>query len=377
MQITVVRPSELGESELDLWRGFQRSTPALGNPQLAPEFSVVVGRNRPQARVAVLSDGPRPIGFFPFERGPLGRGSPIATNLTGCQGLVHAPGAEWDPDELLRACGLASWEFDCLVDGQEPFAGGVSIRVPSPVMTFDDGWPGYEEQLRRRSPNTAKKIPQKARKLARDVGELRFDAVARDDAALRTLMRWKSEQYRRTGRSDRFTWRGVPEILEQLLDVDSPTFSAFVSTTRAGDRLVAVAYTLRCAEIAFGWHAAYNPEFSRYSPGLQSYLSVARAVATDGVRVLHMGRGTRDAYKQMLKTGDVVVGEGRVVRRTPLGAAHWARSASTRRVRYLVTESPRLLKTADRTLYRLGRVRTAVAGRAAVPEPAPAQGAAR
>jgi CelD/BcsL family acetyltransferase involved in cellulose biosynthesis len=360
MQISVVRPFELGETELRQWREFQCATPSLDHPMLAPEFTIVVGRHRPRSRVAVLCDGAQTVGFFPFERRRLGHGSPIATNLTGCQGLVHAPGAEWDPDQLLRACGLAVWEFDCLVDDQGPFQRYVDIRVPSPIMDFSQGWEHYWQELRHRSPNTFKKVPQKTRKLGRDVGEVTFVPDTADPTALRSLMRWKSEQYRRTGRSDRLTWRGVPEILEQLLATRSAGFQAILSATYAGDRLVSVTYTLRSPATAKGWHAAYNPEFARYSPGLAAYLAVGEAMARDGARELHMGRGTRDAYKQMLKSRDLLVGEGRVARRTPLGAAHWARSASTRRIRYAVTESPPLLKAADRTLNRAGHLRTSL-----------------
>jgi CelD/BcsL family acetyltransferase involved in cellulose biosynthesis len=363
MQITVVRPHELGESEIDLWREFQGATRSLGHPMLAPEFAVVVGRHRPQARVAVLSEGAQIVGFFPFEAGRLGHGGPIAVNLTGCQGLVHAPGADWDPDELMRACGLSIWEFDCLVEGQEPFDRYVTIRVPSPIMDLGQGWDRYSADLRKRSPNNYKKILQKSRKLGRDVGDLTFAPDVPTGTALRTLMRWKSDQYRLTGRSDRFAWRGVPEILDELLTVRSPTFAALLSTLHAGDHLVGATFTLTSHRTAAGWFAGYNPEFAKYSVGTRTQLFIAEMLAADGIRELHMGRGTRDVYKQVLKSRDLVVGEGRVTRRTPLGALHWARSAPTRRVRYFVTETPQLLRAADRTLYRYGRLRTSLSRR--------------
>ncbi|MGY1635539.1 GNAT family N-acetyltransferase [Geodermatophilus sp. SYSU D00742] len=363
MHITVVRPGELGEAEIDLWREFQRATPALQNAFLSPEFSVVVGRHRPQARVAVLSDGPRIVGFFPFERGRLGRGSPIATNLTGCQGLVHAPGAEWDTDQLLRGCGLAVYEFDSLVDGQEPFRPYEAIRVPSPIMDLSRGWAAYLAEQRQRSQATFKKLPQRARKLGREVGEVRFLHDTADRATLRTLMSWKSEQYRRTGRSDRFTWPGVPEILDELLDTRTVTFSAVLSEFRAGETLAGVTLVLRSHSSASGWFAGYNVELARYSVGMQAQLGVAEALAGEGVHELHMGRGTRDAYKQTLKSRDLVVAEGRLLRRTPAGALHWAKAAPARRIRYLVTESPRLLRAADRTLYRYGELRTSLGRR--------------
>ncbi len=120
MKISVVRPGELGPGEIAVWLSMQRQTPALANPFLCPDFTVAVGALRPSARVAVLHDGPRLAGFFPFERRGLGVGTPIGHGLNQCQGLIHAPGAEWDPKGLLRACRLSTWQFDNLVAGQRP-----------------------------------------------------------------------------------------------------------------------------------------------------------------------------------------------------------------------------------------------------------------
>ena len=76
--ISVIRPSELGPTEIAAWQDMQRTTPALANPFLSPEFTIAVGRVRPNARVAVLTEGRDITGFFPFERRRLGVGVPIA-----------------------------------------------------------------------------------------------------------------------------------------------------------------------------------------------------------------------------------------------------------------------------------------------------------
>src|SRR5689334_11411149 len=102
MQISVARPNELGSGEIAAWHSMQRQTPSLGNPFLSPEFAIAVGKFRPDARIAVLADGPTITGFFPFQRRRFGIGVPIAAGLNDCQGLIHAPGMEWDARELLR-----------------------------------------------------------------------------------------------------------------------------------------------------------------------------------------------------------------------------------------------------------------------------------
>jgi hypothetical protein len=46
----------------------QWAAPSLASPFLSPEFTIAVSRFRPGVRVAIITDGPSIIGFFPFER---------------------------------------------------------------------------------------------------------------------------------------------------------------------------------------------------------------------------------------------------------------------------------------------------------------------
>jgi CelD/BcsL family acetyltransferase involved in cellulose biosynthesis len=203
-------------------------------------------------------------------------------------------------------------------------------------------------------------VAYKQRKLARDVGDVRFVYDSRDHAALRTVRCWKSAQYRRTGRSDRFTWPGVAELVENLLDTRSAGFRGVLSMLYAHDEPVAGFFLLCTDDVVVDWFPAYNPAFAKYSPGLLIRLRVAEAAAGTGVRYLDMSRGARDLYKQRFKSRDLVVAEGRVLRHSPAAAWHWARTAPPRRVRQVVTAHPRLLRTADRVLHTYGRMRAAV-----------------
>ncbi len=194
----------------------QRATPSLDNPYLSPEFAIAVGRFRPGARVAVLTEGQSITGFFPFERRRLGIGVPICGWLTPCQGVIHAPGAEWDPRELLRGCRISAWRFDCLIADQKPFMAYHSVVAPSAMIDLSSGFDAYYDKLRAKSPRFCKEIARRARKLEREFGELRVVADSRDTGVLHTLLAWKSEQYRRTSHVDRFEQRWLVELLEVL-----------------------------------------------------------------------------------------------------------------------------------------------------------------
>src|SRR5262249_55064081 len=194
MQISVVRPDELDPGDITAWHTMQRSTGALANPFLSPEFAIAASRVRPAARVAVINDGPSRLGFFPFERHQFGVGTPIAAELTLCQGLIHAPGAEWDARELLRACGISVWQFDHLVAGQQPFEAYRTALLPSPTIDLAGGFDSYFSKVQAASPRFCSNLARRTRNLQREVGEIRFEADSSDTSALRLLMGWKSAQ---------------------------------------------------------------------------------------------------------------------------------------------------------------------------------------
>lgn len=162
VQISVVRPDELGPAEVAAWQGMQIRDPAQGNPFLSPEFAASIGRFRPGARVAVLSDGGCVTGFFPFEKRRLGVGVPIGAGLTDCQGLVHEPGFEWNALDLLRGCGVSAFYFDHLAQEQRPFGNWVAATAPSPVIDLADGFAAYQAKLNTKSPQFLKDLARRA-----------------------------------------------------------------------------------------------------------------------------------------------------------------------------------------------------------------------
>lgn len=365
MKVAVVHPSELGQSEMVSWRSIQQSTPSLANPFLSPEFTVAVGHLRPRARVGVLFDGPDIVGFFPFERRGMGYGVPIGAGHNDCQGLVHLPDLVWDPRDLLRACGLTVWEFDHLVDGQKPLEPYHTVRVSSPIMDLSAGFDPFLAQLNQAS-SRLRGVSRKQRKLAREVGELRFVFDSPDHRALRQLMAWKSAQYARTGQADRFARPWIVRLLEQLLEVRTESFSGVLSMLYAGDQPIAGHFGLRSDRVMAHWFPSYDVRFSRYSPGLAMHLELAEGAAGAAIQHIDMGPGTED-YKQWFCNSDVVVARGRVVRGSPSAALHWLRRAPVEQLYRTINGNPSIHRVAKR--IRAGYQRTDSAVRRAVESP--------
>jgi CelD/BcsL family acetyltransferase involved in cellulose biosynthesis len=332
----------------------QQATPVLANPFLSPEFAMAVGRFRPGARVAVLTEGRSTTGFFPFERRRLGVGVPICGWLTPCQGVVHTPGASWDPRELLRGCRLSAWQFDNLIATQKAFTAYHSAIVPSAMIDLSDGFEAYYAKLRVKSSRFCREIERRARKLQREFGELRVVADSRDTGVLRTLMDWKSERYHQTNHVDRFEQPWLVELLDILLASRGSPLNGLLSALYAGDRLVAAQFGLRSQTLLVGWFTGYETSLGRYSPGLIHIKGLAEGMAAAGIRTIDMGAGARNYYKETMKSYDSFVAQGVVASRSPLGAAHRTRNALTWAARRAVRRHPGLHVAADQVLRRSG-----------------------
>jgi CelD/BcsL family acetyltransferase involved in cellulose biosynthesis len=355
IKYTVVHPAELGESDLDNWRKIQLEAPLLGSPFLSPEFTLAVGTIRPRSRVAVLTDEAEVVGFFPFERRGMGYGVPIGAGYSDCQGMVHSIGVEFDPRQLLRACGLAVWEFNHLVEGQKHFESYEIARAPSPIMDLSAGFQPLVAALRKNSNAKVRDIFRLQRKLEREVGPVRFVYESQDHAALRTVMAWKSAQYLRKGVADRVAQRSFVDLFDRLFATTSETFSGVLSMLYAGDEPVAGHFGLRSDRAMAYWFPAFDRRYGQYSPGLILNLLVAEAAAGRGIQHLDLGTGA-DEYKRWFRTGVLTVSQGRVTRRSPSAAMYSIRRASSKRVLQALTSHPSLHRAAKRarsTYFRM------------------------
>ncbi|MCT7356197.1 GNAT family N-acetyltransferase [Streptomyces sp. 15-116A] len=352
----VLRPEDLGEGERERWRELRAAADVPRNPFMEPEFTTAVGRVRPQARVAVLYDGLEPAGFLPFERGALGQGLAIGLGVSDCQGAILRPGLAWDTAELLRACSVSSFAFDNLEADQRLFVPYAAEEHATFVIDVEKGYETYESVLRTQSPKFLKTTLAKERRLGRQVGPVRFVFDERDPAALRTLMEWKSAQYRRTGRRDRFAQEWITRLVGRLAETRAPQCTGTLSVLYADDRPVAAHFGLRSSSVLACWFPAYDPDVAKYSPGLVLHLRMAEAAAAEGIGLLDMGRGPAE-YKDSLKTGELAVYEGAATRPGVGAALYWLSREPVRRAHAFVRTRPRLASLASRTLKSAGRLR--------------------
>jgi len=311
MKIKAIPAAELSPQHLSQWSMLQQSNPELASPYFCPEFTVAVASVRPDVYVAVLEDAGQAVGFFPFQRNRLGIGKPVGGALSDYHGVIGVKNLRLDPRELLHGCDLVCWDFDHLSASQELFQEYHRTIVESHIMDLSGGFASYVSRLRENGSKLLKQTNKSIRRLERHIGPLRFCHQVNDIGVLRTLLRWKSAQYRRFGLVDVFNRSWTVKLLEQIHSTSTDDFSGMLSALYADDELLAVHMGMRSRTVWHWWFPSHNPEHLRYSPGIVLRLRAAQCAESIGIKIIDMGKGDT-SHKFRFRTGTIKLAEGRV-----------------------------------------------------------------
>ena len=304
--VKVIRGEDLTTEHVGLWTGIQRSNPALRSPFLSPEYTLILASLRDNVRVGILEGESGIMGFFPFEAAGGGKGTRLG--MCDYQGVIIAAEADWNARDLIRLCGLKTWEFDHLIASQAPFRKYHRRLVESPIMDLRAGYEAFAAEKRSTGTEQIKMSANLLRKLARDVGPLRFVPHLQEPEMLWQLLRWAdTKRKREIAIAD--CWAGP--ALERMLSTQHPEFSGMLSVLYAGEEPVAAHFGIRSREVLHYWWPAYNPRFASYSPGIGLLLEMARSANSLGIQGIDLGIGDH-AYKQRLMNASVPLAAGRI-----------------------------------------------------------------
>lgn len=299
-KVEVISAAALPESLIQRWLQIQQSSTELRHPMLSAAFIQCVARHRTDVQVAVIESADKVIGLFPFQRGRGTVGYPAAYRLNDYQAGVFAPDAEINAVELLRGCGLSAWHFDHLITSQKCFAAGHSLYDNAPYIDLSQGFEAYRSIASGSS--RWKSTLRKGRNLEREIGPVRFEFHTDEFEPYRTLIDWKSSQVRQNRKRCVFDWPWVQESLEELRVTENEACAGTLSTLYAGEHLVAAHLGLSSQEVLHWWITAYDPTFSKYSPGAVLLVRLIEEAARRGLQRIDLGKGD-EPYKATFQSG--------------------------------------------------------------------------
>jgi CelD/BcsL family acetyltransferase involved in cellulose biosynthesis len=291
MQVTVVPPAELGASEEKLWHEFQHSSPLGVHPWFSLTYVRAVCRADERGRIAVVEDDGAIRAFIPYTKGDDGIATAPGGGFTGLDGLVSS-GVPIDLRAVIRRAGLRGWRFSHAPAEQRPldpyrYQGDYHRDLVHYADLRDGRLP---EGVERRISRTA--VTRRA--LQRQIGEVSFEWNSSDPAHLPLLLNWKSAQFETVRQ-----WVARPSVrpyLRELADSDNEDFSGITSVLSAGSQPIAILFSLRGGHIIAPWLVAYDPEYSRFSPGTLSWLALIQEASMRKVEMVDFGYG-ENQYK--------------------------------------------------------------------------------
>ncbi len=218
---------------------------------------------------------------------------------------------------------------------------------PSPYIDWSlfTDWAAYEAFMLARPAAKANDSTRQLRRIERDLGPVSFVFDDQRPEAFDACVKWKSKQYVSTGVGDMFADPRNVELFRALQHKKAMV----VSTFSAGPTLLAVHFGALCEGQLSWWVPAYDPAYSKYSPGRLLLESLIRESHRLGHREFDFLIGD-EGYKFKYATHNRIIG--------PVGAAplrEQALALAKKEVKAVLAKFPQAYELA-RKLKRAARL---------------------
>ncbi len=265
---------------------------------------------RDDVLLGLFRDG-KSVTILPFQLGNDRTAIPAGFPLADYQGFIGPSVSSTALSKLLRKAKVRTFQFNHVPREQTAFAATSDRLSASPIIGLEAGLDNYIGALKDRSGEYTQAM-RKLRSLQREHGTVSFQPFSKDPGHLKTLIEWKSEQYRRTNARDMFAEPWFKAVVETTSQHDSRLFRGALSVLSLGTRPIAIHYGLISDRTWHYWFPAYDPDFGKYSPGMNLLLLMIEAAPKAGIEFIDLGKGQGVRYKDALKTHEILLVEGTI-----------------------------------------------------------------
>ncbi len=288
--VELIRGDQLDTKLAKTWRTIA-SQANLIHPYYHPEFSRAVTQVREDIEIAILRGrSGTTLGFFPFQRETNRYAAPIGGRMNDFQALILPSHVSCRLDWLLEQLGVDRLSFHAWDRPRKELERFTFETLDSYYVDLTEGYDSYMKWLCQHS-STIKRLPQKTRALQRDVGEIRFEFLNADPKALEDLISLKRKKFQRTNTFDILSVDWAANLIREISTKTEDEFRGVLSVLWAGKQMVAAQFGMMNQELLHYWFPAYDPEFAKYSPGLQLMLQSCQAAARHGLYKIDMSYG--------------------------------------------------------------------------------------
>lgn len=308
LQVEIIGAAAMDAEAIALWREWSTTNPLLQSPYFRWDYAEIAARVCPGAAIAVFRRQGQIVGFFPHQRRG-GSIQPLGAPMNDYHGVVVAEGEEIALEQVARLLKGRRLNVPGWIGSGETGELRQTVQVVMPDAGFD-AW--YAE--RRSTFGKYFKDKERARRsLENELGPVRVEHDLRDPDLLDHLIDLKAAQYRRSGLHDIFACGWTRDLLHALMKAEERDFGASMAAMYAGEKLVAVEFSLHAGRHHHFWFPVYEPSLARCSPGILLSIDTMRLAAADGFRVFDFGF-EGEGYKKYFVNARQTVREAVVMR---------------------------------------------------------------
>ncbi len=296
-KLTLCKPDELDEENRRRWIAAQQGVKLWNNPFLHPEFASLVARRRMDARLVIAEDHLAKRAYFAFHRGKGGLARPIGAPVSDYQAVITEPGFCVPVKDIMDEAGIGALPFTALADPLEQMASFSTHYENSHLLDLGSGPEAYFQSQQKQHHKYFKKMRQRTRAAIREYGSVELRTGDEAPQILEHLFRWKHDQYARTRKLDVLNVPWIRALLGDISKTSDPDFQSAVFGYRMGNKWAAAELGLLAGGVFHSWIAAYDPQFSRNSPGLLLLHEIINRSEELGIQQIDLGRG-HEHYKK-------------------------------------------------------------------------------
>lgn len=312
MTAELKRPSELTPEERGAWIAFTDDNAALASPYFRIEFAECCEEARSDTRIIVGRKGGQISGFLPLQLGRIGYARPLAGPLGDVHGLIVPEDREADPLAYLQAAGVPLFEFHSATGIRQGWRDYGVCRDGAWICDLSDGFDTYMADRKKLSSSAMRNYRSRFRRLEAEDGGFEFRVDDKTTENLDLMIRMKRAQYKETGVFDVFSVGWTRDLMTAILRKRSDRFEGTCSTLVIDGRVVAIHVGMASERTLHYWFPAYDPAFSRLSPGILLLMELIRTSADQGRSGVDLGpgdyryKGEMGSYQMPLWAGCVM-----------------------------------------------------------------------
>ena len=272
---------------------------------------MAIDQARDDARVALLECDGETIGFFPFHRLKGAIGKPIGGPISDYQGPILKPGILIDPIALLKACKLKSYDFNHLPVSVETFSPHAYDFTQSPHIDLSEGFDAYTERQPKKYKKRVREMSRCLRKAEREIGAVEFMTHDPADETYHEHVAHKVDMLNRMRVRSALDIGWVQKALEIIRYTQEVDFAGVMTIVRADGEFFAAHFGIRSETDWHWWFPSYNPEMSKYGPGIMVIHHATEKARDLGITRIDFGRGNSE-YKFTFGNGETPLCEGSV-----------------------------------------------------------------